>query len=127
MVVRVVVVGTPTVVVHLHEVGLGLLVDLRPTDPSLAFLAIDRQALLLDEEAPSQFLTGGRGGGHGHTQPSSGKLSSSSGKWKGPADPSLAILAIERQALLLDEEAPKQFLAGGRGGGHVHTKPFSQT
>ena len=57
MVVRVVV-GAPAVVVHLHEVGLGLLVDFCSTDPSLATLAIDRQALLLDEEAPNQFLTG---------------------------------------------------------------------
>ena len=61
MVVRVVV-GAPTVVVHLHEVGLGLLVDLRPTDPSFAILAIDRQGLPLDEEAPKKFLAGGRGG-----------------------------------------------------------------
>ena len=53
MLVRVVV-GAPAVVVHLHEVGLGRLVDLRPTDPSLATLAVDRQAL-------------GRAGGHGHT------------------------------------------------------------
>ena len=93
-----VVVGTLAVVVHLHEVGLGLLVDFRPTDPSLANLAVDRQALLLDEEAPNQFLTGppllewegvvvmvihslplrspppllgnGRDDGHGHTQSS---------------------------------------------------------
>ena len=42
-----VVVGTLAIVVHLHEAGLGLLVDLCPTDPSLANLAIDRQALLL--------------------------------------------------------------------------------
>ena len=42
-----VVVGTLAVVVHLHEVGLGFLVDLRPTDPSLEILAVDRQALLL--------------------------------------------------------------------------------
>ena len=46
MVVRLVV-GAPAVVVHLHEAGLGLLVGLRPADPSLAFLAVDRQALLL--------------------------------------------------------------------------------
>ena len=51
------VVGAPAVAVHLHEVGLGLLVDLRPTDPSLATLAVDGQALLLDEETPNQFLT----------------------------------------------------------------------
>ena len=85
------------------KLGLGLLVDLRPTDPSLAALAVDRRALLLDEEAPNQFLTIppllewegvvvmviqsllpkvgpvplgiGRGGGHGHTQSSSQKLS----------------------------------------------------
>ena len=56
MVVRVVV-GAPAVVVHLHEVGLGLLVDLRPTDPSLATLAVDGHALLLHEEAPKEFLT----------------------------------------------------------------------
>ena len=56
MVVRVVV-GAPAVVVHLHEAGLGLLVGLRPTDPSLATLAVDGQALLLDEETPNQFLT----------------------------------------------------------------------
>ena len=42
-----VVVGTLAVVVHLHEAGLGFLVDLRPTDPSLAILAVDRHALLL--------------------------------------------------------------------------------
>ena len=82
MVVRFVV-GAPAVVVHLHEVGLGLLVDLRPTDPSLATLAVDGQALLLDEEAPNQFLTSGRGGGQGHTEPSSQKLSSSSRTGKG--------------------------------------------
>ena len=52
-----VVVGAPAVVVHLHEAGLGLLVDLRPTDPSLATLAVDRQALLLDKEASNQVLT----------------------------------------------------------------------
>ena len=51
------VVGALAVVVHLHEVGLGLLVDLRPADPSLATLAVDGQALLLHEEAPTQFLT----------------------------------------------------------------------
>ena len=51
-----VVVGAPAVVVHLHEVGLSLLVDLRPTDPSLATLAVDGQALF-HEEAPTQFLT----------------------------------------------------------------------
>ena len=56
MVVRFVV-GAPAVAVHLHEAGLGLLVDLRPTDPSLATLAVDRPALLLDEEDPNQFLT----------------------------------------------------------------------
>ena len=93
------------------KLGLGLLVDLRPTDPSLAALAVDRRALLLDEEAPNQFLTIppllewegvvvmviqsllpkvgpvplgiGRGEGHGHTQPSSQKLSSSSGNGNG--------------------------------------------
>ena len=53
-----VVVGAPAVDVHLHEAGLGFLVFRRPTDPSLATLAVDRQALLLDEEAPNQFLTG---------------------------------------------------------------------
>ena len=42
-----VVAGTLAIAVHLHEAGLGLLVDLRPTDPSLATLAVDRQALLL--------------------------------------------------------------------------------
>ena len=106
-----VVVGTLAVVVHLHEVGLGLLVDFRPTDPSLANLAVDRQALLLDEEAPNQSLTGppllewegvvvmvihslplrssppllgnGKDGGHGHTEPSFQKLSSSAGEGKG--------------------------------------------
>ena len=51
-------VRAPAIVVHLHEVGLGYLADLRPTDPSPATLAVDRQALLLDEEAPNQFLTG---------------------------------------------------------------------
>ena len=88
MVVRVVV-GALAVVVHLHEVGLGLLVDLRPTDPSLATLAVDRQALLLDEEAPksipdrSSSSGMGRGSGHGHTQLSSEKHSSSYGKGEG--------------------------------------------
>ena len=42
-----VVMGTLAIVVHLHDVGLGLLVGLCPTDPSLATLAVDRQALLL--------------------------------------------------------------------------------
>ena len=106
MVVRFVV-GAPAVAVHLHEVGLGLLVDLRPTDPSLAALAVDGQALLLHEEAPTQFLTipppleweglvvmvihflrgitsyllgKARGGGRGQTQPSAEKFTSSSGK-----------------------------------------------
>ena len=63
-----VVVGTLAVVVHLHEAGLGFLVDLRPTDPSLAILAVDRQALLLKSCPP---LGKGRCGGHGHTEPSS--------------------------------------------------------
>ena len=36
-----VVVGSLAVCVHLHEVGMGLLVDFRPLDPSLAILAID--------------------------------------------------------------------------------------
>ena len=53
-----VVVGTLAIVVHLHEVGLGFLVDLRPTNPSLAILAVDR-------------LGDGRDGGHGHTKSSS--------------------------------------------------------
>ena len=74
------VVGALAVVVHLLEVGLGHFVDFRQTDPSLATLAVDRQALLLDEEAPNQFLTNGRGGGQGHTEPSSQKLSSSSSR-----------------------------------------------
>ena len=65
------VVGALAVVVHLLEVGLGHFADFRQTDPSLATLAVDRQALLLDEEAPNQFLTSGRGGGQGHTEPSS--------------------------------------------------------
>ena len=88
MVLRIVV-GAPAVVVYLLEVGLGHLADLRATGPSLATLAVGRQALLLDKEAPNQFLTSpplsgmGRGGGHGHTQPSSEKLSISSGEWKG--------------------------------------------
>ena len=56
MVVRFVV-GAPAVVAHRHGVGLGLLLDLRPTDPSRATLAVDGQALLLDEETPNQFLT----------------------------------------------------------------------
>ena len=82
-------VRAPAVVVHLHEVGLGHLADLRPTAPSLATLAVDRQALLLDKEAPNQVLTSpplsgmGRGGGHGHRQPSSEKLSISSGNLTG--------------------------------------------
>ena len=42
-----VVVGTLAVAVHLHEAGLRFLVDLRPTDPRLAILAVDRQTLLL--------------------------------------------------------------------------------
>ena len=50
-------VRAPAVVVHLHEVGLGHFADFRQTDPSLATLAVDRQALLLDEEARNQFLT----------------------------------------------------------------------
>ena len=53
-----VVMGTLAIVVHLHEVGLGLLAGHSPTDPRLATLAVDRQALLLDEETPNQFLTG---------------------------------------------------------------------
>ena len=77
------VVGALAVVVHLLEVGLGHFADFRQTDPSLATLAVDRQALLLDEEAPNQFLTSGRGGGQGHTEPSSQKLSSSSRTGKG--------------------------------------------
>ena len=75
-----VVVGTLAVVVHLYEVGLGFLVDLRPTDPSFAILAVDRQALLLKS---FPLLGKGRGGGHGHTEPSSQELSSFSGKGKG--------------------------------------------
>ena len=51
-----VVVGSLAVFVHLHEAGMGHLVDFRPTDPSLATLAIDRQALLLGEASPNQFL-----------------------------------------------------------------------
>ena len=110
MVLRIVV-GAPAVVVYLLEVGLGHLADLRPTAPSLATLAVDRQALLLDKEASNQVLTSrpllacegvvvmvtnslplksspsllgnGRDGGHGHTHPSSEKLSSSSQKGKG--------------------------------------------
>ena len=82
-------VRAPAVVVYLLEVGLGNLADLRPTGQSLANLAVDRQALLLDKEAPNQVLTSpplsgmGRGGGHGHKQPSSEKLSISSGNLKG--------------------------------------------
>ena len=63
-----VVVGTLAVVVHLHEAGLGFLVGLRPTDPSLATLAVDRQALLLTS---FPLLGKGRGGRHSHTEPSS--------------------------------------------------------
>ena len=51
MVLRIIV-GAPAVVVYLFEVGLGHLADLRPTGPSLATLAVDRQALLLDKEPP---------------------------------------------------------------------------
>ena len=50
------VVGSLAVFVHLHEAGMGLLVDFRLIDPSLAILAIDRQALHFDEAAPNQFL-----------------------------------------------------------------------
>ena len=136
-------VRAPAVVVHLHEAGLGLLVDLRPTDPSLATLAVDGQALLLDEETPNQFLTDlillewEGGGGHGHTHFSS-KASLLFWEREGmvlrivvgapavvvhlhevrlghladlrPTAPSLATLAVDRQALLLDKEAPNQFL-----------------
>ena len=52
-----VVMGTLPIVVHLHEAGLCLLVDMCPTCPSLATLAIDREALLLDKEASNQVLT----------------------------------------------------------------------
>ena len=51
-----VVVGSLVVFVNFQEAGMGLLVDLRPTDPSLAILAIGRQALRLDEAAPNKFL-----------------------------------------------------------------------
>ena len=51
------VVGALAVVVHLLEAGLGHFADFRQTDPSLATLAVDGQALLLHEEAPTQFLT----------------------------------------------------------------------
>ena len=63
-----VVVGPLAIVVHLHDVGLGLLVGLCPTDPSLATLAVDRQALLLTS---FPLLGKGRGGRHSHTEPSS--------------------------------------------------------
>ena len=95
--------GAPAVVIHLHEVGLGLLVDLRPTDPNLA---IDKPFFLtkwaqmkpwpggrgggvlgwfwaLFIEALLSLLGRGRGGGHGHTQPSSEKNPSSYGKGEG--------------------------------------------
>ena len=71
------------------KLGLGLRVGLRPTDPSLAALAVDRRALLLDEDGPKSipdrsYSSGmGRGGGHGHAQPSSDKLSSLYGKGEG--------------------------------------------
>ena len=76
-----VVVGTLAIVVHLHEAGLGLLVDLCPTDPSLAFLAVDRQALLLKSYLSLQGK--GRGCGHGHTEHSSENIASSLGKGRG--------------------------------------------
>ena len=63
-----VVVGTLAIVVYLYEAGLGLLVGLCPTDPSLATLAVDRQALLLTS---FPLLGKGRGGGQGHTECSS--------------------------------------------------------
>ena len=63
-----VVVGTLAIVVHLYEAGLGLLVDLCPTNPSLVILAVDRQALLLTSFT---LLGKGKGCGHGHTEPSS--------------------------------------------------------
>ena len=53
-----VVVGTLAIVVHLHEAGLGFMVGLRPANPSLAILAVDRQALLLKSSPP---LGKGRG------------------------------------------------------------------
>ena len=87
-----VVVGSLAVFVHLHEAGMGLLVGFRPIDPSLALLAIDRQALHFGEAAQinvwlskskdqacvafafassisSLFCERESGGGHGHTQP----------------------------------------------------------
>ena len=51
-----VVVGSLAVFVHLHEAGMGLLADFRPIAPSLAPLAIDRQALHFGEAAPNLYL-----------------------------------------------------------------------
>ena len=141
MVLRIVV-GAPAVVVYLLEVGLGHLADLRPTAPSLATLAVDRQALLLDKEAPNQFLTSppllacegvvvmvtrslplksspsllgnGRDGGHAHTHPSSEKISPSSGKRSEEVVMVMNILPLKSSLPLL---------GNGRGGGHGHTHP----
>ena len=98
------VMGALAVVVHLLEVGLGHFADFRQTDPSLATLAVDRQALLLDEEAPNQFLTGPpllewEGVVVMVIQPSSQSLSCSSGNWKGWG--SCSYTAFFSKALLL--------------------------
>ena len=62
------------------------------------------------------------GGSHSHTEPSSQKISSSSGKGYG-------VVAMVMHSLLqsLFSENPVPPLLGReRGGGHDHTEPFSQ-
>ena len=72
-------------------------------------------SLLLNCSPP--FLQKGRGGSHGHTQPSSHKLSSFSWKREG-----MVVMMI--QSLPLKSSSP--LLGKGRGSGHGHTKTSSE-
>ena len=108
------VVGSLAVFVHFHEAGMGLLVDFRLIDPSLAILAIDRQALHFDEAAPNQFLAQ--------------QIQKPSLCVAFAFASSISSLFCERKVVVvmvihsLILRSPPCLLVEGRGGGHVHTQ-----
>ena len=109
-----VVVGSLAVFVHLHEVGMGLLVAFRPIDPSLAILAIDRQALHFDEAAPNQSWLSKSKDQACVAFAFASSISSTFCERK------VVVVMVIHSLILRSSHSP---LGEGRGRGHVHTQP----
>ena len=109
-----VVVGSVDVFVHFHEAGMGLLVGFRLIDPSLAILAIDRQALRLTKlpqinSWPSKSIN--------QACVAFAFASSSSSLF---CERKLVVVMVIHSLIL---RSPPSLLGDGRGGGHGHTQP----